>query len=183
MTNYNVSRLVATVESLEKLVVAVVQANVDQKQSFSAHNITEQIRALVQGVVEINHEQVKPMVHKIMRGVANYTASNTGTFIWYEPVATGYNFVFGDNGTPVLANKAQAVLGAPEHWEDFYPQSTAIERMRYEYNSNTLKIVFTSSSDEYSFFNVPLSVWIAFKVAESKGKFFYRYIKGNYQEG
>ena len=186
MNSYNIERVEITDDSLAKLVQSVLSANMADKNEFSAHDITDEIRAVVGDAVNIRHDKVKVLVHTFMSLVSNYAAADNGTYIIYQPlVAKGYSFVFSDGGTPVLTNKVQvqAALGAPEHWEYYYPESTAIARMSYEYSTNTLKIEFTSGSGEYKFFNVPLNIWMAFKAAESKGKFFYRYIKGNYQEG
>lgn len=187
MTSYNISRVVPTDESLKSVVETVVRANVEQKETFSAHDITVEVREILGQAVEVDHNKVRILVHAFMRDSTDFTygAVDNGTYIEYQPmVVKGYNFVFND-GTPVLANKVavQSVLGVPmPNWEHFKPDSTAIAHMCYEHNTNTLAISFTSGSGAYSFYNAPLYIWEGFKAADSKGRFFYKYIKGQYQE-
>lgn len=187
MTSYNISRVVPTDESLKSVVETVVRANVDQKETFSAHDITVEVREILGQAVEVNHNLVRAFVHAFMRDSTDFTYSavDNGDYLEYQPlVVKGYNFVFND-GTPVLANKAafQSVLSAPaSNWEHFKPDSTAIARMSYNRDSEVLEIEFTSSRDFYNFYDVPSRVWEDFKAADSKGKFFYKYIKGQYQE-
>lgn len=49
----------------------------------------------------------------------------------------------------------------------------------YDKENNTLVIEFKGGS-RYRYKDVPEEVWIAYKGAESVGKFFYKYIKDKY---
>jgi len=63
----------------------------------------------------------------------------------------------------------------------FIKDSSNILAIDYLYGMNKLSILFkTDVSTLYTFDNVPVSVFNDFMNAESKGKFFFKHIKGKY---
>ena len=61
------------------------------------------------------------------------------------------------------------------------PESTAIGRVGYDVDTQTLLIAFRDRDQypEYNFGGVSESLVKSFLLAESKGKFYHRYLKGN----
>lgn len=59
------------------------------------------------------------------------------------------------------------------------PESSNIMLAEYDKENKTLVIEFKGGS-QYRYKDVPEEVWIAYKGAESVGKFFYKYIKDKY---
>lgn len=59
------------------------------------------------------------------------------------------------------------------------PESSNIMLAEYDKENKTLVIEFKGGS-RYRYKDVPEEVWIAYKGAESVGKFFYKYIKDKY---
>lgn len=59
------------------------------------------------------------------------------------------------------------------------PESSNIMLAEYDNENKTLVIEFKGGS-RYRYKDVPEEVWIAYKGAESVGKFFYKYIKDKY---
>lgn len=63
----------------------------------------------------------------------------------------------------------------------FIKDSSNILAIDYLYGVNKLSILFkTNVSTLYTFDNVPISVFNDFMTSESKGKFFFKHIKGKY---
>jgi hypothetical protein len=58
--------------------------------------------------------------------------------------------------------------------------STAISRIAYETDSQTLSVWFRESGELYRYYDVPARVHAAFRKAGSKGRFFNHYIKDRY---
>jgi hypothetical protein len=58
--------------------------------------------------------------------------------------------------------------------------STAISRIAYEAESQTLSVWFRESGELYRYYEVPPRVYVAFVKASSKGRFFNHYIKDRY---
>ena len=66
--------------------------------------------------------------------------------------------------------------------EDIYPDSSAIYRAAYYESDHVLLLYFTSDhSKGYIFGDVPNNVWLEFKNASSKGRYYNTYIKGCYR--
>jgi hypothetical protein len=63
--------------------------------------------------------------------------------------------------------------------------STVIFWVEYYLDHERLIIAFRGSGKYYTYYNVPMSVYQAFKLAPSKGRYFNKYVKGkyNYLEG
>ena len=57
--------------------------------------------------------------------------------------------------------------------------SSVLVNIEYNKKDKLLFITFKSGKT-YVYYNVPEEVWKAFKDAESKGKFFNKYIKGRF---
>jgi hypothetical protein len=58
--------------------------------------------------------------------------------------------------------------------------STAISRIAYESETQTLSVWFRGSGELYRYYEVPQRVHDAFRKAGSKGRFFNHYIKDRY---
>ena len=58
-------------------------------------------------------------------------------------------------------------------------QSSNIQNLIYNDETETLKVTFTSGTT-YEYFDVPEDVYEEFTNAESLGKFFHEFIKGKY---
>lgn len=67
----------------------------------------------------------------------------------------------------------------PQAVQDYLLGSRAIRRMAYDPDTGTLEVVFTTGYG-YHFFDVPQSVWINFRMAQSKGRFFMTQIYGHW---
>lgn len=65
-----------------------------------------------------------------------------------------------------------------EHYTAF--QSASIVRISYDKSTSTLEVEFQNGSI-YQYFDVPESVWEAFKLADSKGQFINSTLKGSYR--
>jgi hypothetical protein len=61
--------------------------------------------------------------------------------------------------------------------EKVYVESSNIKFMYYESDNKTLDVGFNNGT-VYQYFSVPLEVYEDFRKAESKGKFFYKNIRG-----
>lgn len=59
------------------------------------------------------------------------------------------------------------------------PESSNIAKGEYSKADKTLTITFKNGSS-YKYINVPEEFWIAYKGAESVGKFFYQYLREKY---
>ena len=68
-------------------------------------------------------------------------------------------------------------ISVTENYNDF--DSSFINEISYEYNSNIL-IVKMKGERAYKYFNVSRNIFNEFKKAESKGRFFNKYIKNHY---
>lgn len=63
----------------------------------------------------------------------------------------------------------------------FIKDSSNVLAIDYLYGMNKLSILFkTNVSTLYTFDNVPISVFNDFVASESKGRFFFKHIKGKY---
>jgi len=60
-------------------------------------------------------------------------------------------------------------------------ESSMINSIGYDSNSSTLEIEFNSGV-VWQYFDIPESLWFNFENTESKGKFFHREIKNQYNE-
>jgi len=60
------------------------------------------------------------------------------------------------------------------------PRSSCFSEIGYSQAHETLVVRFRDSGQRYSYYQVPLSVWTAFRAADSLGRYFNRQIKGNY---
>ena len=58
--------------------------------------------------------------------------------------------------------------------------STVIAKIEYDEKNEILKIEFQSGKIYY-YMDVPMGVYLTLKTARSKGGYFNKYIKGNYQ--
>lgn len=58
--------------------------------------------------------------------------------------------------------------------------SSAIDRIAYDQEHSLLFIDFKDSTPQYTYRNVPESVFTAFLAAPSKGDFYHRFIKDRY---
>jgi KTSC domain len=58
--------------------------------------------------------------------------------------------------------------------------STAISRIAYEAENQTLSVWFRESGELYRYYEVPARIHAAFQKAGSKGRFFNHYIKDRY---
>jgi KTSC domain-containing protein len=58
--------------------------------------------------------------------------------------------------------------------------STAISRIVYELDRQTLNVWFRESGELYRYYDVPPRVYDAFRKAMSRGRFFNRHIKDRY---
>jgi len=58
--------------------------------------------------------------------------------------------------------------------------STVISRIEYDEQNELLRIEFQSGK-VYYYMNVPKGVYLTLKTARSKGGYFNKYIKGNYE--
>jgi hypothetical protein len=59
--------------------------------------------------------------------------------------------------------------------------STLIRNSRYDPQSQTLSVWFVTNGKRYDYQNVPPETYGAFRNAFSKGRFFNREIRGNYE--
>lgn len=134
MTNYKIKRIRISDEDLAQVVGTVLRAKTGNNETFSAHDVTDEVRVILGQAVEVQHERVKFLVHQGMNVCPGYLATDNGTYIEYQPVnTTGYSFVFDDDETPQLKvsyNPWYQV--AMSSVEEFYPDSTVIQSMRYE---------------------------------------------------
>ena len=65
--------------------------------------------------------------------------------------------------------------------EDIYtPDSSNIYRIKYNDETYILEVEFNNGGT-YEYYDVPITIWENFKLADSKGKFLHEYIKGNYR--
>ncbi len=62
----------------------------------------------------------------------------------------------------------------------FTPDSTTMERFRYEKESQVLTVEFKNGG-RYNYFDVPESVFEQMKSAPSKGRFLAQNVKGSYR--
>jgi len=60
-------------------------------------------------------------------------------------------------------------------------ESSMLKSIGYEPNSSTLEIEF-NSGEIWQYFDFPEALWYEFESSESKGKFFHREIKNQYNE-
>ena len=67
----------------------------------------------------------------------------------------------------------------PQGVQDYFLGSRAIRRYAYDPDSGILEVVFTTGYG-YQFFDVPYSVWLNFRMAQSKGRFFMNQIYGHW---
>lgn len=68
-------------------------------------------------------------------------------------------------------------ISVTENYNDF--DSSFINEISYEYNLNVLTVKMKGER-AYKYFNVSRNIFNEFKKAESKGKFFNKYIKNHY---
>jgi lysyl-tRNA synthetase class 2 len=61
-----------------------------------------------------------------------------------------------------------------------FPSSSNLDECDYDPDTDNLTIRF-QSGDEYTYFNVPPSVYRGLTAASSAGEYFHRQIKGRYQ--
>ena len=61
-----------------------------------------------------------------------------------------------------------------------FPNSTAIDRARYDSEGRTLDIWY-EGGDRYSYFDVPIEIYRALEAAPSAGEFVNRAIKPNFR--
>jgi len=64
--------------------------------------------------------------------------------------------------------------------ENFMVNSSMMDEAWYDPERNILQIQFSSMA-KYEYYDVPLDVWEAFKVAPSQGQFFHREIRNAYR--
>jgi len=67
--------------------------------------------------------------------------------------------------------------GMPLSPQDYFLLSRAIRHMAYHERRGILEILF-STGHIYQYLGVPEAVWIAFQMAQSKGKYFHKHIYG-----
>lgn len=73
-----------------------------------------------------------------------------------------------------------ALNGGCEAWFDT-PESTAISRMGYWPDGETLYVTFRNSGADYAYYGVSIEVWKEFCDAGSKGGYLNDHIKGYYE--
>lgn len=59
------------------------------------------------------------------------------------------------------------------------PASSNIKRLAYDDEKALLEVEFRNGR-KYQYNSVPISVWVNFLASKSKGKYFSKYIKGQY---
>ncbi len=96
-------------------------------------------------------------------------------------------FSLFDNKT-IVQEKKTTSQGTPIN-EDFddsnvtmvsTPESTCFSEVGYDEAENTLVVTFRDSGSTYAYYDVSSSVWSEFIAAESKGSYYNKKIKGNY---
>jgi len=66
--------------------------------------------------------------------------------------------------------------------ELFVDSSAMITRIKYYFERSLLEVQFRSNAQVWHYFDFPESLWHDFKGADSKGKYFHAYIRGQYSE-
>lgn len=66
----------------------VVAEFVMDEKTFSAFDVTKQVRIIEKGSVNVEHNVVRGAVHTMMAGVNDYQAAFNGKYNEYQPVAT-----------------------------------------------------------------------------------------------
>lgn len=64
----------------------------------------------------------------------------------------------------------------------FKADSSAISKVEYNGETQTMLIYFTNSDTGYAFYNVPRRVVVEFQAAESQGKYYNTHIRGQYSD-
>ena len=76
---------------------------------------------------------------------------------------------------------SQIAVGG-DSWEVIStPESTAFSVISYSKGDTVLRVQFRDSGAWYRYYNFEPAMWEQFKKADSKGGYFNKYIKGNYE--
>ena len=102
-----------------------------------------------------------------------------------------YKFAYGGTEGVVVSPRGRAMARGvtdpfakppedqPQGVQDYFLSSRAIRRFGYDIENGVLLVIFQTGYG-YHFFKVPLSVWINFQAAQSKGRFFMSQIYGHW---
>jgi len=113
----------------------VVAEFVEDERTFSAFDVTKQVRIIERGSVNVEHSVVRGAVHTIMAGVSNYQAAFNGKYVEYQPVAT----------QPSLAQLGAHVAAgmAPSPFNDSIIELLPGERLTIEFQEPVSKITIS----------------------------------------
>ena len=113
----------------------VVAEFVEDERTFSAFDVTKQVRIIERGSVNVEHSVVRGAVHAMMSGMDNYQAAFNGKYVEYQPVAT----------QPSLAQLGAHVAAgmAPSPFNDSIIELLPGERLTIEFQEPVSKITIS----------------------------------------
>jgi len=114
----------------------VVSEFVEDERTFSAFDVTKQVRIVEKGSVNVEHNVVRGAVHAMMSGMDNYQAAFNGKYQEYQPVAT----------QPALVQDSGSYAGmppAPSPFNDSIIELLPGERLEIEFQEPLSKITIS----------------------------------------
>lgn len=87
-----------------------------------------------------------------------------------EELVVGYT----SRGTPIIKETDEEI-----EWNNTW-DSTCFSKIGYDDDNETLYLIFRDSGSEYRYLDFPYSEWLDFSLADSKGGYYNKYIKGYY---